>query len=373
MLLTVATCLITITIYAQKSYHFEITFSGTTLDHKKMGIQFEEGYQTRSIDVESLKIIENRTSFLNFPTLNITYSSTKHGPTKHRFFLMAVTSILEFDYDSINDDIKIQKTSGVLNFKDAGEDKFEIFAKKELERRDKFVRKHNYDFSRADSTVMKEFDLYSEAVIDKALAFVKTSPQTLYSIWLFRAQIIWDTRYSKNALSQVYQRFLSKKYKNTFEGNYILTKLDANRLGMQTRMPGQELDFKDLAGNMYSLKSFLGKPFIIMIWATWCVPCVAEIPRLKEISGKYKGTLEVVAFSTDTNEGTVRHFVTTNKIDWINVHGRRDLCRIYGSDLGIPQVYLIDKDGFIIYSRLKMEDYDLNKLEKFVAETCNPL
>lgn len=362
-------CIATISICAQKSYRFEIAFRGPTFDQRKIDIQFDEGYQTNSIAVDSFsKIVEDRISFLAFPTLNITYNSSKQGPTTHRFFLKALTSTLEFYYDSSNDNIKIQKTSGVLNFKNVGEDKFETFAKKELERRDKFVKKHNYDFSRADAAVMKEFDLYSEAVIDKALAFVKINPQTPYSLWLFKAQIIWDRRYSKNTLAEVYQKFLGEKYKNTFEGNSILTKLDSNRLGIQTKIPNQALPFTDLDGTVRGLNSFLGKPFIIMIWATWCVPCVAEIPKLKEIFSKYKGKLEVIAFSTDTKEATVRDFVTTHNMDWINVHGRRDLCRIYGSDLGIPQLYLIDKNGVIVYSRLQLEDYELNKLEDFVIQ-----
>jgi hypothetical protein len=55
-------------------------------------------------------------------------------------------------------------------------------------------------------------------------------------------------------------------------------------------------------------------------------------------------------------------------MDWINVYDRRDLANIYGSDKGIPQVYLLDKNGIIIYSRDKMEDYDLTRLEGFIEK-----
>ncbi len=360
------------TTYAQKSYQIEIAFSGSNFDRAKMDIQFDDGYKTLSLANNSLsKILENRTSWLNFPTLDMIYNSSKTGAKMHRFFLINDTSRVTIYYDSLTDDIRIQKTSGLLSFDNAGQRKFEVYAQKERETLDAFSRKYNDDFTRVDSTVLKQFETYFEAVTDKALSFVKANPTLLYSLWLFRAQIVWDRRYAKSDLSHIYQRVFKGRHTNSFEGNFILTKLDTTRLGVGTRIPGQQQDFKDLAGRTHRMNSFTGRPLIIMVWATWCVPCVAEIPKLKEILAKFKNKLEVITFSDDNSEEKVRGFVSNQRMDWINVYGRRDLCRLYGSDLGLPQLYLVDKKGVIVYSRSKMEDYDLDKLEKFIEETIS--
>lgn len=89
---------------------------------------------------------------------------------------------------------------------------------------------------------------------------------------------------------------------------------------------------------------------------------------LKELYLKFKNRFELIAFSLDSNEQKHKSFTTKNNMDWINVYGRYDFCRVYGADKGIPQVYLIDQNGTIVYSRSINEDYGLNKLFTIVEQ-----
>ena len=145
-----------------------------------------------------------------------------------------------------------------------------------------------------------------------------------------------------------------------------MDELDKNRLSITANSPFQNVLFTDLNGNKHSIKNFRGKPLIIMIWATWCVPCIAEIPTLNQLHLKFQDRLELVSFSMDDNEKKHKSFVTKNSMDWINVFGRYDFCKVYGGDKSLPQVYLIDKNGAIVYSRSILKDYDLNKLSAIV-------
>jgi thiol-disulfide isomerase/thioredoxin len=345
-------------------------FSGADFDHNNLNIGFYQGYQILSISKDSTnEIVGNNSSLLNYPILEIFYFSSKHSPTFYRFFLMKQKSEIEINYDALSDDIMVKKKSGVFSFENAGQDKYVIYAKNEMAKRDEYAQKYNYDF--VDTTVLMQFEIYSKAVKDKSLAFAKNNPTLLYSIWLFMNEIIGDPGYSKEHLNLIYNNYFKHKYKNTFEGKYILNKLNENRLGINTMAPFQKLAFEDLSGNTHSIKSFNGKPLLISVWATWCVPCVAEMPKLKELYTKYKDNLEILSFSTDTDEIKLRNFVSVKKMDWINVYNRRDLCHIYGSDMGVPQVYLLDKNGVIIYSRSRMEDYDLIRLEKLIEKISN--
>lgn len=61
--------------------------------------------------------------------------------------------------------------------------------------------------------------------------------------------------------------------------------------------------FKDASGKALTLDHFKGKPILVNLWATWCAPCVKELPQLDRIAGAYaKSGLQVVPISQDTQE-----------------------------------------------------------------------
>lgn len=67
--------------------------------------------------------------------------------------------------------------------------------------------------------------------------------------------------------------------------------------------PKPEVSFKDLQGNEKKLDEFKGKYIYIDLWASWCVPCIKEVPYLKEIEKKYAGKdLAIISLSLDQNK-----------------------------------------------------------------------
>lgn len=72
-------------------------------------------------------------------------------------------------------------------------------------------------------------------------------------------------------------------------------------------MPG--LEFTAPNGEPTNLQDLRGRPMIVNIWATWCAPCVAELPSLNTLSRDYKGRLKVVAISVDQNAQTAQAFL----------------------------------------------------------------
>lgn len=59
--------------------------------------------------------------------------------------------------------------------------------------------------------------------------------------------------------------------------------------------------FTDAAGKPVSLAAFRSRPVLVNLWATWCAPCVAEMPSLDRLAASEKGRLAVVAVSQDSN------------------------------------------------------------------------
>jgi peroxiredoxin len=123
----------------------------------------------------------------------------------------------------------------------------------------------------------------------------------------------------------------------------------------------------DLAGSTLRLDDFRGKYVLVDFWATWCAPCVVELPRLQSAYTKYhaKG-LEIVAVSLDEAKSAVIDFTKARKIPWKQVHNATsggDLVEAYGVR-SIPATFLISPDGTII--RLDVRGQALDKaLETF--------
>jgi thiol-disulfide isomerase/thioredoxin len=66
--------------------------------------------------------------------------------------------------------------------------------------------------------------------------------------------------------------------------------------------PLPEITVRDAAGEELGLPSLTGKPALINLWATWCAPCVAELPTLNSIASRADLNLEVVTISQDAGE-----------------------------------------------------------------------
>jgi thiol-disulfide isomerase/thioredoxin len=110
-----------------------------------------------------------------------------------------------------------------------------------------------------------------------------------------------------------------------------------------------------LNGQAFDQKSLAGKVVLVDFWATWCGPCVAEIPNVREQYEKYhdKG-FEVVGISLDEDRETLEKFVAEQKIPWPILFEkpggegwRHPLATFYGIS-GIPTVILIGRDGNVV-------------------------
>ena len=362
-----------ICVHGQKKYNFTISFTGPAFNSKNLAINFYEGYNSRSILLNSLeRIVETQTSNLKYPVLEFMYFSAKHKPTINRFFLISLISNIKIHYVLDKDELIIEESNGVVSFENAGQRKFEEYAKTEISRLHEFENKYNYNFQNLDSVAHNRLTNFTVASRDKGIEFIRANPKSLYSLWFFTNEIIGKPNYSFEYIDTIYRKYLQPNFKYTFENKYILSQLDRNRLAIRTDAPYQNVSFIDLNGNRHKIKDFSGKPLIIIIWATWCLPCIAEIPKLKELYSKFYNRLELISFSLDNNEKNHKRFVTKNSMDWINVYGRNDFCRVYGADKGVPQIYLIDKDGTIIYSRSIFKDYELEKLTTIVEQILAP-
>ena len=120
-----------------------------------------------------------------------------------------------------------------------------------------------------------------------------------------------------------------------------------------------EFEAKQLNGTTFRLADYRGKKAVLIdFWATWCPPCVDEIPTMKRIAKTYRNQgLEVVGVSLDRDEKALRDFVKREKLSYVQVFDKeksQTITKSYGV-WGIPSVFLIDKNGVINASDLRGE------------------
>ena len=123
-----------------------------------------------------------------------------------------------------------------------------------------------------------------------------------------------------------------------------------------------DFDEKDLDGKSISVGNYKGKIVLVDFWATWCEPCMGEMPNVFKVYQKYhdKG-FEIIGVSLDEDRDSLLAVLKQNNIPWPQFYdGQRfknKLAAKYGID-GIPMNYLIGKDGKIVDSNLRGDDLD---------------
>jgi thiol-disulfide isomerase/thioredoxin len=98
----------------------------------------------------------------------------------------------------------------------------------------------------------------------------------------------------------------------------------------------------------FSLDYHRGKPVVVNFWATWCPPCVKEIPHFVEAQEKYKDKVQFVGISLDDSPQPVGPFISKHRINYPIVMSSRAISNQFGSITSIPTTFILDKDHKII-------------------------
>ena len=133
--------------------------------------------------------------------------------------------------------------------------------------------------------------------------------------------------------------------------------------------PAPDFTLLDLNGKEVSLLDFKGKVVIIDFWATWCPPCVKEIPHFIELYEEYKDKgLAMVGISLDRQGvGVVKAFKKQFKVNYPLLMANNQVVSAYGNIRGIPTTFVIDSEGniqrmYVGYQSKSVFEADIKKL-----------
>ena len=115
-------------------------------------------------------------------------------------------------------------------------------------------------------------------------------------------------------------------------------------------MPAPNFTFPDLKGKMVSLADYKGKVVLLNIWATWCPPCVEEMPSMEKLHQELKDEgFAILAVSIDaTGTEVVLPFMKEHKLSFTALTDTKgDIGSLYQTT-GVPESFIIKGDGIIV-------------------------
>jgi len=113
-------------------------------------------------------------------------------------------------------------------------------------------------------------------------------------------------------------------------------------------------------GRPATLADYRGRPILVNIWATWCLPCRVEMPALERLSKKFAGTdFRVVAVSVDKDDSTiVDAFVRELGLSFDVLHNQAGDIQQRYQTTGVPESFVIDRDGRIVKKVIGPAEWD---------------
>ena len=135
------------------------------------------------------------------------------------------------------------------------------------------------------------------------------------------------------------------------------------------RDAGTEFYFADESFETKSIALYRGKVVFLNIWASWCPPCIAEMPSIASLYEQVKDdeNIEFILVSMDEDFEKAKAFMQSRDLDMPIYHYRGRDREIYSSDL-IPTTYVITPDGRIAMEKQGMAKYDSPEFVEFLEK-----
>ncbi len=206
------------------------------------------------------------------------------------------------------------------------------------------------------------------ARLQQKMADIDKNYQDYYYSWVsnhreskFSATVISLYIYKSSADETIAVKCFKMLSKAAITHNYVASRLAANLAIYNDAVSSAPIESKapdfyisDTSGNAITLADFKGKYLLIDFWASWCGPCRANNPLLKELYDVYKDKgLALLSISVDTDTNAWKEAIVEDGLHWANgsdlkYYRSNSVAVNYGVD-GVPHYFLIDPEQNIIF------------------------
>ena len=343
-------------LYLAPGYHLEISFDGKefdeTINYRGIGEKpnnFNASYflfnEKNNLDSETYKKIENQEYFdYELKTFASIMKLLNESEIENEGFLASQADKFRFKMlnnliTKLGEDYFAGKTKGIITqYLDSEIDKIDfkdslMFASNDGYRY--FLS--SYFVSGLISGDLKTLELYNEELLEMQKKSIVTTLKRGISF------------YNMEKLDVYYQTIV-KLVPNDKDINRMKEKFDRIK-NLKKGSLSPSFSYPDSSGKNISLESLKGKLVYVDVWATWCGPCKAQIPFLKQLEEKYREEdIAFVSLSIDklTNISKWKDMIVDKELEGIQIIADKAWRSKFVTDYvieGIPRFILIDKDG----------------------------
>ena len=135
-----------------------------------------------------------------------------------------------------------------------------------------------------------------------------------------------------------------------------------NDVTQEKKFPDSQLDsgidkiqLTDLAGQTFNLKGYSGKTLFINFWATWCKPCLQEMPSIQSAMEKLKNENIEFLFASEETAEQINKFRTQHNynFNYVRVENLPEL-----NIMALPTTFIFDKEGKLVFSEMGYRQWD---------------
>jgi cytochrome c biogenesis protein CcmG/thiol:disulfide interchange protein DsbE len=127
---------------------------------------------------------------------------------------------------------------------------------------------------------------------------------------------------------------------------WMFTACDRGRRATSLDRPAPQFTLQDGAQQV-SLASFRGNVVILHFWATWCAPCIEELPSLNDLQASLPPHVKLLAIAADTDTVAYANFLASHPLAFRSIDDPANVVNQRYGTVAFPETYLIDKQGRI--------------------------
>ncbi|MEZ4837572.1 TlpA family protein disulfide reductase [Flavobacterium sp.] len=199
--------------------------------------------------------------------------------------------------------------------------------------------------------IMYETPSEDKTPFDKGISKLNTIKSEMIRSELVK-NMMYEMNLSAKNIDVIYKELMKHSIDSVFKNKTTLKYETLKKLVKGS--PSPTFDYENINGGKTTLESLKGKFVYIDVWATWCGPCIAEIPALKEVEKEYHGkNIEFVSISIDdkNDHDKWKKMVADKELNGIQLFAdndwKSDFVKKYAID-GIPRFILLDTEGKIV-------------------------
>jgi peroxiredoxin len=135
-------------------------------------------------------------------------------------------------------------------------------------------------------------------------------------------------------------------------------------------IPAPNFTFPGLDGKNTSLSDYKGKVVLVNIWATWCPPCVEEMPSMQKLYNEFNGkNFEILAVSIDAaGVDAVAPFMKKYKLSFPALMDPKGTIKSKYGVTGVPESFIIDKQGILVGKIIGPRDWAAQEIFGFFQD-----